>query len=179
VRTPIRTARLLALLALLAVALTWLISGREGATAAFQSPNPFASELLTPTVELPASPTATETSSPTATLEPTPEATPEPTMSPTPPGFLPPPTLTFPGTVEPEGAPSPLPGELPMRAAPTETASPEETNSLPQKNFAATVANLIDQSVLAVGYLWLCCGVLALLGVVGVLVWFFRQSRRG
>jgi hypothetical protein len=179
VRTQIRNAKLLVLLVLLAVALTWLISGREGATAAFQSPNPFESELLTPTAEPSAASTATATLSPTPTLEPTPEATPVPTLSPTPAGFLPPPTLTSPGTPLPEGAPSSLPDELPVRVAPTEPPPSEETASRPQTNLTTTLARLIDQGALAVGYLWLCCGVLALVGVGGALIWFFRRSRRG
>jgi hypothetical protein len=196
VRTHSRTTQLLALLVLLAVALTWLISGREGA-AAFQSPIPFESELVTPTLEPTASPTGTpyteitETASPTATLgatswltyeptlEPTPGATSEPAMSATPPGFLPPPTLTSPGTPVPAGAPSPWPEELPVRVAPTETPAAEGTNSRFQTGLSTALARLIDQGVLAMGYLWLCCGVLALLGVGGVLIWFFRRSRRG
>lgn len=203
-RTHLRTANLLALLVLVAVALTWLISGRAGATAAFQSPNPFQSELVTPTVEPSASPTGTAypvstTISPPAptlepTLEPTQEATPqptlqptpptleatlEPTMSPTPPGFLPPPTLTSPGTPVPAVAASRLPGELPVRVAPTGTPTSTGTSSPTQTNVTATLARLIDQGVLAVGYLWLCCGILALVGVGGALVWSFRRARRG
>ena len=45
--------------------------------------------------------------------------------------------------------------------------------------WTATLARLIDQGVLAMGYLWLCCGVLALVGVGGALIWFLRRSRRG
>ena len=178
-RTQIRDAKLLVLLVLLAVALTWLISGREGATAAFQSPNLFESELLTPTVEPSAAPTATATSSPTPTLEPTPEATAVPTLSPTPSGFLPPPTLTSPGTLLPEAASSSPPAELPVRVAPTEPPSSEETAGRRQTNLTTTLARLIDQGALAVGYLWLCCGVLALVGVGGALIWFVRRSRQG
>jgi hypothetical protein len=191
VRTCIRTAKPLALLILLAVVLTWLVAGRGGATAAFQSPNPFESELLTPTAEPSAFPTATEVPLPTPsqqptmeptlepTIEPTLEAPSEPTMSPTPSGFLPPPTLTSPGTPVPAGAPSLMPEELPARVAPTEPPSPVETNSLSQPNLTATLASLIDQAVLAIGYLGLCCGVLALVGVGSALVWFVRRSRRG
>ena len=190
-RTHIRTAKLLTLLVLLAVALTWLVSGREGATAAFQSPNPFESELPTPTAEPSAFPTVTATLPPTPTqepvaestkeptLEPTKAATAEPTMSPTPPGFLPPPTLTSPGTPVSAEAPSLLPEELPVRVAPTEPPPPEESNSSSQTNLTATLARLIDQGVLAMGYLWLCCGILALVGVGGALIWFVQRSRRG
>lgn len=191
-RTHLRTTQVLAILVLLAVALTWLISEREGA-AAFQSPIPFESELVTPTLEPTASPTdtpyseITQTSSPTATpgatsgptFEPTPGVTSEPAMSATPPGFLPPPTLTSPGTPVPAGAPSAWPEELPVRVAPTETPAAEGTNSRSQTGVSTALARLIDQGVLAMGYLWLCCGVLALLGVGGVLIWFFRRSRRG
>jgi hypothetical protein len=181
VRTQIRNAKPLVLLVLLAVALTWLIFGRGGATAAFQSPNPFESELLTPTTEPSAFPaaTATATLSPTPTLEPTLEATPLPTLSPTPSGFLPPPTLTSPGTPVPAGVLSPLPDELPARIAPTEPPSAEETDSRTQSSPSMTLARLIDQGVVAVGYLWLSCGVLALVGVGGALIWFVRRSRRG
>jgi len=170
---------LLALLVLLAATLTWLISGKEVATAAFQSPNPFDSVLLTPTAEPTAASTGTATSSPMPTLEPTQVATPEPMVSPTPFGFLPPPTLTSPGTPIPAVAPSPVPGELPVRVAPTEPPPSAGTNSRPQTNVTAALATLIDQGVLAVGYLWLCCGVLALVGAGGALIWFSRRSRRG
>jgi hypothetical protein len=183
VRTHIHAAKLLALLVLLAIALTWLISGRESATAAFQSPNPFESELLTPTAEPSAFPTDTATLPPTPTQEPTQvptlEATREPTVSPTPPGFLPPPTLTSPGTPVPAGAPAPLLEELPMRVAPTEAPPHEEVNGRTETNLSVTLARLIDQGVLAMGYLWLCCGVLALVGVAGALIWFVRRPRRG
>jgi len=148
-------------------------------TATFQSPNPFDSALLTPTFAPTETPTGTATSSPTSTLEPMPVATPEPAMSPTPFGFLPPPTLTSPGTSVPAVAPSPLPGELAVRIAPTEPPPSAETNSPPQANVTAALARLIDQGVLAVGYLWLCCGILALVGVGGARIWFFRRSRRG
>jgi hypothetical protein len=110
-------------------------------------------------------------------LSPTPESTSEPGPSPTPPGFLPPPTLTSPGTPVSAGATSQPPGELPLRAAPT--ATPARDESQPQTDLAATVAGLIDQGVLALGYLWLCCGVVALIGIAGALFWFFRRSRRG
>jgi hypothetical protein len=178
VRKHLRTATLLALVVLLAATLTGLISGKGVVTATFQSPNPFDSALLTPTVESTATPTGTATSSPTPTLEPTALATPEPTMSPTPFGFLPPPTLTSPGTQVPAVAPSPLPGELPVRVAPTEPPASTGTNSPSQTNVKVALARLIDQGVLAVGYLWLCCGILALVGVGGALIWFFRRSRR-
>jgi len=100
-------------------------------------------------------------------------------MSPTPLGFLPPPTLTSPGTPVPAAAPSPLTEELPVSIAPTEPPPVEETNSQSPTNLRATVARLIDQGVLALGYLWLCCGILALVGIGGALIWFFRRSRRG
>ena len=100
-------------------------------------------------------------------------------MSPTPPGFLPPPTLTSPGTPVPAVAASRLPGELPVRVAPTGTPTFTGTSSQSQTNVTATLARLIDQGVLAVGYLWLCCGILALVGVGGALVWSFRRARRG
>jgi hypothetical protein len=177
VRTYLRTAKLLAFLVSLAVALAWLISGKAVATPTFQSPPIFDSALPTPTVELTASPTGSATSSPEPTLPPTPEATAEPGPSPTRSGFLPPPTLTSPGTPVPAG-PSVQPvGELPVRVTTPET--PSEDVSQPRANSATTLAGLIDQGVLALGYLWLCCGVVALLAAGGALVWFFRRSPRG
>jgi hypothetical protein len=175
VRIHLRTATLLVSLVLLAVALTWLISGKEAATAMFQSP-PFDSGLPTPTGQPSASPTGTATSVPTSTSSPVPTMTSEPTASPTPPGFLPPPTLTSPGTPVP-AEPSPqLPAELlPLRPAPTETPG---AASQPETGFSMTLAGLIDQGVLALGYLWLCCGIFALIGVGGALFWFFRRARR-
>jgi hypothetical protein len=190
VHTQTPNAKSLVLLVLLAVALTWLASGRQGATAAFQSPIPFESELPTPTVE--PSPTLAATAAtpptPTAELSPvatqmatetaTPVATPEPAQSPTPSGFLPPPTLTSPGTAVPIGPQASLPAELPVRIAPT-TPSPENSSSGSQTSSAITLARLIDQAVLAIGYIWLGCGALALMGVAGALIWFVRRSRRG
>jgi hypothetical protein len=177
VRTYLRTAKLLAFLVSLAIALAWLISGKAVATSTFQSPPVFDSALPTPTVQLTASPTSSATSSPEPTLPPTPEATPEPLPSPTRSGFLPPPTLTSPGTPVPAG-PSVQPlGDLPVRDTTPEAPSEDESQS--GADSPTTLAGLIDQGVLALGYLWLCCGVVALFGVGGLLVWFFRRSRRG
>jgi hypothetical protein len=209
VRTHLRTAKLLALLVLLAAALTWIVSGKVVATSTFQSP--FESGLPPPTVEPSALPTdtatpaleptslftpatATDTATsaltptapaapdtpvpaPTLTSPPTPEVTSEPSASPTPAGFLPPPTLTSPGTPVLDGPSAPLPRELPVRAAPTET--PTRSESQAGTDFSTTLAGLIDQGVLALGYLWLCCGVLALIGIGGALLWFIRRSRLG
>jgi hypothetical protein len=68
-------------------------------------------------------------------------------------------------------------GELPVRVTTPETPSRDETQA--GAKFATTLAGLIDQGVLALGYLWLCCGVVALLAIGGALVWFFRRSPRG
>jgi hypothetical protein len=207
VRKHLRSAELLALLVLVAAALTWIVSGKAVATVTFQSPNPFESELPPPTVTPSALPTSTATSiplltslptpgtatssptpatppesgtatsSPTSASSPTPEVTLEPSPTSTPPGFLPPPTLTSPGTPVLAGPSSPSPGELPVRVAPTET--PAQNASTVQTDFSMTLASLIDQGVLALGYLWLCCGVLALIGIGGALLWFLRRPRRG
>jgi hypothetical protein len=37
---------------------------------------------------------------------------------------------------------------------------------------------LIDTAVVAVGYVWLCCGAAALIGAGAVLVWLARRSSR-
>jgi hypothetical protein len=152
----------------------------------FQSP-PFDSGLPTPTGQPSALPTGTGTSVPTPaatpvptvtpmpTMTPMPTATSEPTASPTPPGFLPPPTLTSPGTPVPAEPALQLPDELlPLRPAATETPG---TAGGPESGFSVTLAGLIDRSVLALGYLWLCCGILALIGIGGALLWFFRRHR--
>jgi hypothetical protein len=39
-------------------------------------------------------------------------------------------------------------------------------------------AQLIDNGVVALSYLWLCCGALALAGAALGLVWLARRSKR-
>jgi len=76
----------------------------------------------------------------------------------------------------PVGLPSTVPAELPVRVAPTEPVPDED--SQPKTDITGTLAQLIDQGVLALGYLWLCCGIVALAAFGGALIWFFRRSRR-
>jgi hypothetical protein len=121
----------------------------------------------------------------TPTTVPTPPLPSELEITPTPvgvaspvPGFLPPPTLSLPGGNPGGSAPSLLPGPQPPLAAPL--APPAERQPAPANSQAEDVldvAQLIDAGVVALGYIWLCCGALALIGTALVLAWLFRRGR--
>ncbi len=148
-------------------------SGAQSGSTVFQSPPSLVFQSpLTPTATAMATATATATVTRTPTIEPTrapamttvaPARAAAPTAAT---NYLPPPTLTQPGAM-PSGplfaGPRPLAGATPM---PTPTSTP----SGPQGTAAA-----IDQAIVALGYVWLCCGAgtltLAALGVV----WLFRR----
>lgn len=206
VRTHLRTARNLTGLVLLAVALAWIVSAKAVANSTFQSP-PFESPVETETTTATNAPTVTATPSPsggpirgpgeTATPPPTPIfqatetpietstpfptplplATETPAETPTPPGYLPPPTLTSPGTPVPAQLSVPSLGVPPQRGrTPT---PPRDAESQPgSSRIFLGLARLIDQAVIALGYLWLCCGVFVLLAVGGILVWLVRRGQR-
>ena len=116
---------------------------------------------------------------PTPPMPPEPEVTPSPTGQASPaPGFLPPPTLSLPGSNPAGSPPSLLPGSQPPLAAPP--APPVERQPAPADSPAGDVldvAQLIDAGVVALGYIWLCCGALALVGVTLILVWLLRGGR--
>lgn len=142
------------------------------ATAALTGPT-----VLPPTqapgVPPPEVPGTPEPAEPTPELPPTVEARPG---APAAPGYLPPPTLTNPDALG-QGRPSPLQpvGQPPLvgPAVPPPEATPTAaTSDVPSP------AQLIDNSVMALSYVWLCCGGLALAGAALGLVWLARRSKR-
>lgn len=188
----------LGLLLLLAAGLVWSLPGDVVARSMFQSSPPeTATDTPTPTAtaELGLPPTATPTLSvpiegiaatatffapPTVagpvelpTETPTETSTETPAATPGVPGYLPPPTLTAPGAFPPsamlslQGADSAAADNAPPTPAPTATPSP---------TFAA---QLIDNSLLVFGYLWLGCGGMLLILAAGVIVWMWRRGRVG
>lgn len=208
VRTHLRTARNLTGLVLLAVALAWIVSAKAVANSTFQSPSEFQSPVETvtttatnaPTITagpspsagpvrgpagtatLPATPIpqATETPIETSTQFPTPFplATETPAETPTPPGYLPPPTLTSPGTPVPPQLSVPSLGLPPQRGrTPTPARDADSQPGSSSRTFLR-LARLIDQAAIALGYLWLCCGVFVLLAVGGILAWLVRRGQR-
>lgn len=120
-----------------------------------ETPSPAAPE---PTVEVPA---------PIATEPPT-----EPTTLP--PGFLPAPTLTSPDAVVPL---PPAAGQPPLvgPAVPVVEPSPVPTSAT---SAVPGAAQLIDNAIVALSYVWLCCGVALLALGAAVLVWLARRSAR-
>ncbi len=92
------------------------------------------------------------------------------------PGFLPPPTLSAPdGRLQPllpgpgqplVAPPAPTPAQRPTPAAPTKTSE------------ALSLARLIDTGIVALSYVWLCCGVFVLIGTTLLLVWLARGKGR-
>jgi hypothetical protein len=177
----------------LAIALTLAMSGGALARSTFQSspvtptdtvqaPEPVQTPLAsepssTPTVTVERSP------SPTAAIESSPSPTAPVYLPPTPvypkpsaPGYLPPPTLVNPGPSAP-GRPSLLgPGDQPPLVGPA-VPLPEPTPT-PAPAEAPGPAELIDSAIVALGYVWLCCGVLFLVVAALTVVWLARRSRR-
>ena len=171
----------LMIVALLAVVLTWAISGKATARDMFQSspldPGATVTSSATPVL----GGIATETSIlPPGAVDPaaTPPAldtpipiTPE-VILPTPtvePGFLPAPTLVNPNDLT-QGRP-----EL---ARPGIAPAPEVVAMTPTVAPVSGAARLIDNAVLAMGYLWLCCGALFVVVLALIVVWLVRRNRR-
>ena len=89
------------------------------------------------------------------------------------PGFLPPPTLSAPtGKLQPL---LPGPGQ-PLVAPPAPTLAPRPPAAA--SSDALSLARLIDEGIVALSYLWLCCGVLVLAIAALVIVWLARRSKR-
>jgi hypothetical protein len=133
------------------------------------SQTPFA--LETPPPPIPgaeASPTLPGVSSVTATA---PDAS---NVTPTVSGFLPPPTLVNPNALVP-GQLTPLAPENRPLVGPAAPPEPTPTAAPPA---APGAAQLIDDGVMALSYLWLCCGALLLAGVGLAVVWLWRRSKR-
>ena len=168
----------------LAVALTFAASGGALARTMFQSsiePPPGSTATFTPepvftpgTGDFPTITPFVPEGSPTFGVELTPtqpvvvEAT--PTVS----GFLPPPTLVNPNALVP-GRLTPLaPGNRPLVGP----AAPPEPTATQVPPVAPDAAQLIDSGVVALSYLWLCCGALLLAAAGLAVLWLWRRSKR-
>ena len=168
----------------LAVALTFAASGGALARSTFQSsivPPPDSTATATPEpvftpVDSPTVPPVIPEASPSATfvVEATPTQVVVIEVTPTVSGFLPPPTLVNPNALVP-GRLTPLAPENRPLVGPAAPPEPTPTEAPP---VAPGAAQLIDSGVVALSYLWLCCGAL-LLAVVGLAVlWLWRRSKR-
>jgi hypothetical protein len=93
-----------------------------------------------------------------------------PTLS----GFLPPPTLVNPAALAP-GRQSPSLTENRPLVGPAALPEATPTQAAPAPPGAA---ELIDSGVVALSYLWLCCGALLLAAAGLTIVWLSRRSRR-
>lgn len=164
--TRLRSIALLIVVLLIAVTLTVAMSDAILARSTFQS-----SPLLptdTPVVVQP---------SPTAVTDGLPEPTkaPEPTSFvpvATPVGFLPAPTLTNPDALLPLNATAQPPLIGPAAAPAEPTSEPDAASGAPG------VAELIDNGIIALSYVWLCCGALLVALSALVVVWLARRSSR-
>lgn len=144
------------------------------AATAFNTFTPVATGFtaLTPAQTPSMTPRGAETSTPSPTL---PEPAPilqTPAAAPSAPGFLPPPTLTNPGAFLPGRATqSPLVGPA---AQPAQPAAATDAGVTPE---APGPAQLIDSGIVALSYLWMCCGGIVLVVAALVVVWLARRSR--
>jgi hypothetical protein len=180
----------------LAVALTFAASGGALARSTFQSsilPPPDSTAAFTP--EPVFTPAATEF----ATIAPSaPAASPSPTFfveqaptqpiivdaTPTQPvvveatstvsSFLPPPTLVNPNALVP-GRLTPLAPDNRPLVGPAAPPEPTSTQIPPQ---APTAADLIDNGVVALSYLWLCCGAFLLVAAGLAVLWLWRRGKQ-
>jgi hypothetical protein len=170
----------------LSVALTFAASGGALARSTFQSsilPPPDSTATSTP------EPVFTPVATDFATLTPSaPAASPSPTfameLTPTQPiiveatatvsSFLPPPTLVNPNAVVP-GRLTPLAPDNRPLVGPAAPPEPTPTQIPPQ---APTAADLIDSGVVALSYLWLCCGAFLLVAAGLAILLLWRRSKR-
>ena len=183
--TPVRLWLALIILTGLSVALVWALPDEALARPVFQSPLTDQPPTVTPTLtvtdtrqvapmQLPASPAVNpgSTAAPALPAE-APMAAP-PAGERKAPGFLPPPTRSaqgsrpqtlLPGPGQPLVAP---PAPMP-RPTPTPTGATDDASSL---------ARLIDTAIIALSYVWLCCGIFVLVAVTLGLVWLARGRGR-
>jgi len=181
----------------LSVTVIWMMPGDALARPVFQSPplTPTVTRTATSTSTRPVAgtPPVTNTQPITGTRPVTPTVTAAPpitpvvaptrlpeqsaaTVAPAAPGvprFLPPPTLSAPtGKLQPL---LPGPGQ-PLVAPPAPTLAPRPAAAA--SSDALSLARLIDEGIVALSYLWLCCGVLVLAVAALVIVWLARRSKR-
>lgn len=184
---PVRLLLALGILAGLSVALVWTLPDEALARPVFQSPLTDQPPVVTPTVTI----TGTRQVTPTPPAEqsavnPDPIALPSPRpadggpMAKSPsgnskaPGFLPAPTLSAPDSQLPSLLPGPS-RPLVAPPAPTPRPTPATDNAA---NDPSALARLIDTIIIALSYIWLCCGIFVLIGVTLGLVWLARSKRR-
>ena len=168
----------------LAVALTFTASGGALARSTFQSsilPTLESTATFTPEpiftpVDSPTVPPVIPVASPPATfvVEATPTQVVVIEVTPTISGFLPPPTLVNPNALVPSRL-TPLAPENRPLAGP---AAPPEPTPTQAPAVAPGAAQLIDSGVVALSYLWLCCGALLLIVVGLAVLWLWRRSKR-
>jgi hypothetical protein len=168
----------------LAVALTFAASGGALARSTFQSsivPPPDSTATTTPEpiftpVDFPTVPPVIPEASPSATVvvEATPTQVVVVEVTPTVSGFLPPPTLVNPNALVPSRLTPLAPDNRPLVGP----AAPPEPTPTKVSPVAPGAAELIDSGVVALSYLWLCCGVLILAAAGLAVLWLWRRSKR-
>jgi hypothetical protein len=183
-RTRPQNLLILIIVIALAVALTFAASGGALARSTFQSsivPPPDSTATTTPEqiftpVASPTVPPVIPEASPSATfvVEATPTQIVVIEVTPTVSGFLPPPTLVNPNALVP-GRLTPLAPENRPLVGPAAPPEPTPTAAAPA---APGAAQLIDSGVVALSYLWLCCGALLLVAVGLAVLWLWRRSKR-
>lgn len=155
------------LVSLLLAAVLWR-TDLAATSGLFQSPATLTptTEPTTPTTE-PATPTpATPTQSPTPMVTESPTATPRPSDTPT--------------AITPTATDTPVPS--PTLDEGQGTQEPDEEGRYPDEdsNVAFEWGMLFDTVALAISRIWLCCGILVLLGIpVGFVVLWVASKRRG
>jgi hypothetical protein len=159
---------------LLLVALLWRID-LAATSGLFQSP-PEETPTLESTTE-PATPVVTATLALTPTLAPTeaPTATLQPTL-----------TVEPTSTMEPTAPPTEAPPTATLVPSPTSDAGEPEAEQEPQRyadedaNFVFDWSMLVDTVALGASYIWLCCGVLLLVGlpVLFIALWVVSKRRK-
>jgi hypothetical protein len=184
----VRLILALAVLIGLSAALVWVTPDDVLARPIFQSP--VGTPTITPTLAItgtrPAGlpPPATQPVTNTRPMTPSVPSPQPPPVAPAvappgdgkAPGFLPPPTLSAPGGRPPSLLPGP--GQ-PLVAPPAPTLAPRATPAAANKTGeASSLARLIDAAIIALSYVWLCCGIFVLIGTTLLLVWLARGKAR-
>ena len=141
---------------------------------------------VTPTTSLPLTPTVSQPATPPAPpggrpLTPTVSAGQPVTgtgaagrATPTPRGYLPPPTLTSPDRDPLAGQPQLQPANRPTPSGAERSVATRAPTATPRP----TAAQLIDEAVVAMGYVWRCCGAAVLVAITVGLVLLLRRGRR-
>ncbi len=96
---------------------------------------------------------------------------------PTPLGYLPAPTLTSPDAAAPSLGSGLLPGSQPPLSAPAEAPPVATAQDTAPGASVPSAARLIDNGIVALSYLWLCCGAFVLVVAVLGIVFLARRKR--